>query len=225
MDGDVTQPVDGPGSQEIPADAPKVPVDAQPLDAAPHPDAPPITPPADAPPCQVMTRQLLLNPVFDLTPIGVSWTQQNIDNAYPIITADGLTPQSAPYKAWMGGLAGVDKGVTSVTDQLYQDVTIPANTTMLRLTGYYVVGTTETTTTSVYDTAQIGLVQTNGTPIETALSLNNLTTASTWTALDKTFTTNLSGQTVRLRATSTNDITNHSNFFFDSLALTATYCQ
>ncbi len=228
MDGDVTEPVDGSGSQEIPPDAAKIPIDAKPIDAPPPPaDAPPVTPPADAPPCQVMTRQLLLNPVFDLTPIGTNWTQVNIDNAAPIITSDGqLAAQSAPYKAWMGGLAGIDKGVSSLTDQLYQDVAIPANTTMLKLTGYYVVGTTETTTANVYDTAQLGLVQTNGTPIETALSLNNLTvTGATWTAINKTFTTNLSGQTVRLRATSTNDITNHSNFFFDSLALTATYCQ
>jgi hypothetical protein len=174
-----------------------------------------------------MTRQLLVNPVFDVDASGTGWTQQNIDNAYPIITSNGqLPPQSAPYRAWLGGFAGTDKGVTSVTDQLYQDVMIPANTTMLKLTGYYVIGSTETTAATVYDRGEIALVQTNGTPIEVAASFTNLTTTgATWTALNKTFTGNLSGQTVRLRMTSTNDVTNHSNFFFDSLALTATYCQ
>jgi hypothetical protein len=225
LDGDITvPPADGPVDAKPPVDAKLVdarpPVDAKPI------DAPPASMP-DAYQCQVMTRQLLVNPVFDVDANGTGWTQQNIDNAYPIITSNGqLAAQSAPYRAWLGGFDGGDKGVASVTDQLYQDVAIPANTTMLRLTGYYVIGSTETTTTTVYDRGEIGLVQTNGTPIEVAKSFTNLTTTgATWTALDKTFTTNVSGQTVRLRMTSTNDVSNHSNFFFDSLALTATYCQ
>lgn len=220
---DAAEPADAPADaeQHVPDDAPP---DARP-DAPPdaRPDAPPDAPP-DAYVCTVMTMQLLQNPALDLDANGTGWVQQNIDNAYPIITADGLAPQSAPYKAWMGGFAGEDKGVASVTDVLYQDVTVPAGTTQLRLTGYYVVGTTETAA-SAFDTAQVGLTETNGTPIETALSLSNLSAVSAWTPIDKTFTTNQSGKTVRLRFTSTNDSTLHSNFFFDTLALTATYCQ
>ena len=92
------------------------------------------------------------------------------------------------------------------------------------LTGYYVVGTNETGTT-VYDTGSVDLLQTNGTPIENVMSLNNATTTpAAWQAFSHTFTANVSGQTVRLRITSTNDITNATNFFFDTLSLKATHC-
>jgi hypothetical protein len=221
VDADTTTPLDGTieGVVDARVDAKVTPPVDAPVDAPP--DAPMVTPP-DAYQCQTMMRQLLVNPVFDLTPSGTGWVQQNIDNAYPIITdQDGITEHSAPYKAWLGGF---EAPVATVTDVLYQDVSVPAGTTQLRLTGYYAVGTQETGT-SVYDTAQLGLTQTDGTPIETVLSLSNTTPASTWTPIDYTFTANLSGQTVRLRMTSTNDFSLVTNFFFDTLALTATYCQ
>lgn len=201
-------------------DAPQV-IDAR-------PDSQTVTPP-DAPPdayqCQVMTRQLLMNPVLDLNPSGMGWVQQNIDNAYPIVTGDdGIVEHSAPFKAWMGGWQGQDKGVQSVTDTFYQDVAIPANTSQLRFTGYYEVRTAESGST-VYDTGQIALVQTNGTPIETIKSLSNAAPTTTWTAINYTAAANLSGQTVRLRFTTTNDYDFATSFYFDTLALTATYCQ
>jgi hypothetical protein len=213
-------------------DAPKAAdaaVDAKPIDAAimidappPMPDAPNATPDA----CSMMMSQRLTNPVLDVDASGTGWTQINIDNAYPIITADGFAAHTAPYKAWLGGWAGIDKGQASLTDQLYQDVMVPPATTMLRLTGQYAVGTQETTA-SVFDTAQLALVRTDGTPIQVILSLSNLTTTAGWLAIDVQIAnpTALSGQTVRLRMTATNDITDASNFFFDSFALTATYCQ
>jgi len=188
-----------------------------PVDAAPMIDAPP-----DA--CVPITTELLQNPVFDLSPAGTLWQQVPIDATYPPITSDGFTAQTAPYKAWMGGFTGEDEGTASVTDVIYQDVVVPANTTQLVLTGYYVVGTTETGTT-VYDTGAVDLLQTNGTPIENVMSLNNVTTtAAAWQTFSHTFTHNVSGQTVRFRITSTNDITNVTNFFFDTLSLKATHC-
>jgi hypothetical protein len=225
VDADTSVPRDG--TIEAPADAAvdaKVtpPVDAKPIDAPPI-DAPMVTPP-DAYQCQVMTRQLLVNPALDLNPSGMGWVQQNIDNMYPIITdQDGIPEHSPPFKAWTGGFVAPTAG-GSVSDVLYQDVTIPMNTTMLRLTGYYEVRTGESGST-VYDTAQVGLTQTDGTPIETALALSNAAPTTAWTAFDKTFTANLSGQTVRLRFTSSNDDSFATSFYFDTLALTATYCQ
>lgn len=191
-----------------------------------RPDAPPDARP-DAPPdayvCTTHVTQLLGNPTFDLS-AAAPWVQVNISNTYPIITADGFAAQSAPNKAWMGGFAGTDVGTSTATDQLYQDVAIPAGTSSLVLTMQYASGTTETGST-VYDRADVSLVKTDGTPLENVIALTNVGTVGTWTAASKTFTGNYSGQTVRLRFTSTNDITNHSNFFFDTIALTATYCQ
>lgn len=226
-DADLTTP---PVDSAVDLDGAVTPVDAKvtpPADAKPI-DAPPAQPMPDAYQCQVMTRQLLVNPVFDLTPAGTGWVLQNIDNAYPVVTdQDGVPEQSAPYKAWLGGFTGQEKGVTSVTDSLYQDITIPAGTTKIVLTGFYEVRTAETAATA-FDTAQLALVQTNGTQIELVTSVSNLNATTAWTAINHTFATNvaaLSGQTVRLRMTSTNDIIDVSSFYFDTLALTATYCQ
>ena len=184
---------------------------------------------ADAAPdgyqCMVMTRQLLMNPVFDLNPSGMGWVQQNIDNAYPIITGDdGIPEQSPPFKAWMGGFTGDDLGVSTVSDMLYQDVTVPAGTTQLSLTGYYEVRTAESGST-VYDSAQLAITQTNGTPIETVQNFTNAAPTTAWTAFSYNVAASLSGQTVRVRFTTSNDFSNATSFYFDTFAVTATYCQ
>jgi hypothetical protein len=189
---------------------------------------PPLDAPADAPPdapCVPMTTELLTNPAFDLTPVATGWTEHNIDDTYPIITADtGIpNPHTTPYRAWMGGFQGSDLGVSSVTDMLYQDVTVPAGTTALVLTGYYAVGTAETGST-VYDTGSVDLIETSGTPIEAIKSVSNATSAASWKHLSHTFTANVAGQTVRLRFTTTNDITNATSFYFDTMSLKATHC-
>jgi hypothetical protein len=109
---------------------------------------------------------------------------------------------------------------------MYQDVAVPADTTKVVLTGYYNVNTFETDDIP-FDTASVGLIQTNGTPIETALSVDNTTNPDNNTpyiAFSHTFAANVAGQTVRLRFTTTNDDINYTNFFFDTLALTATHC-
>lgn len=188
------------------------------------PDAPPDARPLDAYVCTTHVVQLLGNPALDLA-AATPWVEQNIDNAYPIITNTGvLTPHSAPNKAWMGGITGDDEGTSTVTDTLYQDVAIPAGTSSLVLTFQYDVRTGETEATA-YDRANVDLIKTDGTPLESVLALSNLTPKTAWTPLSKTFTGNYSGQTVRLRFTSTNDIITATSFYFDTVALTATYCQ
>ncbi len=206
------------------------------IDAAHH-DAPIDSPPdafvfLDA--CVPHATQLLQNAAFDLDAGGTGWVQQPVPGAtggpyYPITSvAIGPTPQSPAYKVFEGGLTGADtSGGTSATDALYQDVAIPAGTTQLVLTGYYIVGSTETTTTIKYDNMSMDLTQTTGTPIENVLAFSNLNaqTAVTWNFFTHTFASPaaIAGTTVRLHMTSTNDVSNNSNFFFDTLALTATH--
>jgi hypothetical protein len=212
------------GQIEGTPDAPVMPpADAQMADAT---TVLPADAAQDAYQCTVMTQQKLLNPVFDLTPVGVNWVMVNVDAGFPVVTADdGIPEHTAPYKAFMGGWEAIDFGASSVTDQLYQDVTLPMGVTMLRLTGMYEVRTAETGGT-IYDTAQVRLLQPNATPIESVISLSNVNPTTAWTAIDKMFANPaaLSGQTVRLHFTSTCDITNSTAFFFDTLALTVTYC-
>lgn len=209
--------------------------DAMPDAAVPDasPDAPPPDAMVDAMPdaCVPVATERLVNPALDLAPAGTGWTQQPIQGLpggpFPIITADGPTPHSAPYKAWLGGAAGsdADPPQASLTDQMYQDVVIPAGSTQVTVTGFYIVGTNESAMETIaYDTFRLDVIQPNGTPIENVLTLSNLTPVATFTAFSKTLTTNVAGQTIRLRATSTNDDTFHTNFFLDTLSLKATYC-
>src|SRR5678815_5891006 len=77
---------DQPADAKLPLDGPIEPADARPSDAAPidavvdaRPDAPP-----DA--CVPHMSQLLANPAFDMSPMGMSWNQTPINAAYPDVT-------------------------------------------------------------------------------------------------------------------------------------------
>ncbi|MBA3456264.1 MAG: hypothetical protein H0T42_24400 [Deltaproteobacteria bacterium] len=212
----------GSALDEAPVDA-GVKVDAP---TGPTVDAPltlpidaPISPPIDAPPaCTTTTTNLLTNPAFDMTPLGMGWVQTPIDPLYPIITPDGTLVQSAPNKAWMAGLARAN-----ANDSIYQQVTVPAGTTSLVLTGFYEIRTQEFI--GVYDRAKIELVQPGGALIQQAFAKDNSHATTAWTPLSFTFSAPHAGATVRLRLSTASDSTDSTSFFFDSLALTATSCQ
>ncbi|MBA3501626.1 MAG: hypothetical protein H0T65_14775 [Deltaproteobacteria bacterium] len=193
------------------------------------PDAPP--PPPDA--CVPVAAERLVNPVFDLTPNGMGWVDARVPatnmlsgGPYPIITANGIAPHSAPNKAWFGGAAGNEVTPTKPTlvDTLHQDVAVPAGATNVVVSGFYLVGTTEPAGTTAFDTFNVDLVQTNGTVIENVLTLSNLSAVGTFTAFSKNITANVAGQTVRLRGTSINDNLYRTNFFVDSLSFKSTQC-
>ncbi len=187
------------------------------IDAAPPIDAPPLV---DAPPgCTPMTTQLLANANFDSTPTGTGWTSVLINAMYPLITADGTLVQTPPNKAWLGGLEA-----TPNVDQLYQDVMVPAGTTMLSLTGYYQIRSGELPIFG-FDFIDLQLRSTTGAVLETILELDNTDTTMQWVPISKTFASPHAGTTVRLFASTDSDSTAPTSFFLDSLALTATKCQ
>ena len=179
----------------------------------------------DAPaPCNEVMTELLKNPAFDGTPMGTMWTETPIDPMYPLITGDGdgttlgIAEHSAPFDAWLGGLAG--------TDVISQDVAVPARTRLLILTGFYEVRTGETVATAV-DTGSMAFVDTNNSPIATVQSLDNTKKTTTWTTLNYAVSNApmLSGTTIRLRMTSTNNATLFTSFWWDTLSLKATHCM
>jgi len=179
----------------------------------------------DAPaPCNEVMTELLVNPAFDGTPMGTGWMETPIDIMYPLITGDGqtgtlgITEHSTPFDAWLGGLAG--------TDVLSQDIAVPARTRLLILTGFYEVRTGETVATAV-DTGSMTFVDTNNSPIATVQSLDNTKKTTTWTTLNYAVSNApmLSGTTIRLRMTSTNNATLFTSFWWDTLSLKATHCM
>ena len=190
-------------------------------DASVTVDAPPDTPPP--PPCTASAMtQLLANPAFDATPAGMGWTQAPINPTYPIVTSDdGLAEQSPSRKAWMGGYAQA-----GANDQLHQDFTVPMSTAALVVKGFYGVGTTEPGTAAVKDTATVQLADPAGAVIDSVLAVDNKMPTTTWQPINRTVpnAAALSGKTVRLLFKSSNDATAHTNFFFDSMTVTATHC-
>jgi hypothetical protein len=188
--------------------------------------------------CTPMQMQVLTNPAFDLSPVETGWTQtENPNKSIEIVTdetpPDGFAYQSPSYYAWLGAEVGPNHS-TPYVDDLQQNVTIPANTTSLTLTGNYIVFTNEDQDDpSVYDTAVVELTQTDGTPISPSLQLNNTDDQNDhsshnpppWQTFSLTFdAAALSGTTVTVNMTSSNDYSNYTSFAFDTLALTATYC-
>jgi hypothetical protein len=223
IDAAIDAGIDAPMIDAPMIDAPMIdaPIDAM-IDA-PMIDAPMIDAPPDA--CIPLDAELLANPALDLSPAGTGWQQTLIDPAFPLVTGDGmLLAHSAPFKAWLGGIES-DGFPATVTDVLYQDVVVPAGTTQLVLTAYYEVRSGEDPAeTMVFDSAAIDVTQPNGTPIVTVRALSNLTPTTTWTLVTHTFAQNLSGQTIRVRMTSTNDFFRATSFYFDTLSLRALHC-
>lgn len=194
--------------------------DAAPLvDAQPGTDGSVTSPDAPAG-CTVVTRNLLTNGNFDTAPLGTGWMAVPIATGDTLMggTADGAVVQSAPTTSWLGGLA------TAGTDVLYQDVVIPASTTALAFTGFHQVRSNELVPIG-FDFAFVDLLSTANAPLESILALEDNDDGTTWTPINVTFTTPYAGQTVRVRMTSTSDATFVTSFYFDTLALNATFCE
>lgn len=188
--------------------------DASPMiDAAPMIDAPPTC-------TSPMMVNLLANPAFDATPVGMGWTETQLDME-TIIRGDSLiTEDTAPNLAWLGGVP-----ITGGTDALDQMVMVPASTTAIAMSGRYQTRSSETTAN--LDTAKIGIQPMVGTTyIGPTLDLSNSTTAAVWTDFNVVLPpAMLAGQTVRFHLTSTSgNATLPTSFYIDTLALTATYC-
>jgi hypothetical protein len=227
------RPFEPPGDQPGP-DAPKSPDDppdppVPPIDAPEAPTDSTVLPPDGSGPCTPVSTERLANPALDLAPVGTGWSEVPLQNVpggpYAIISADGPT-SSAPNGAWLGGFPGEQAvpAASTLTDQLFQDVTFPADATTFVVSGMFLVGTNEFPFGIVFDTFSLAVTETNGSPIETVLQLDNTDDGDSYAGFSKTLTSNLAGRTVRLRATSTNDSTDHTNFFLDSLSFKATFC-
>lgn len=179
--------------------------------------------PIDGPgPCTPMMVNLLQNGNFETMPLATGWTETRIQNE-PLVRSDGtIVAQSGSVRAWLGGVLG--SLTADATDALHQDVAVPAGATGIVITGYYDVRTGETGTTQ-YDKASIALTTTGGAVLEQVQAFSNAAPTTAWTSINHPVTANIAGQTVRVRLTSSNDFTNATSFYFDTLALTATVCQ
>lgn len=173
--------------------------------------------------CTVQTKNLLANGNFDAG--GTGWTVAPIATGDPLINTqagDGgmVAAQTPTYRAWMGGIVQPAPN----TDSMYQDVLIPASTTMLVFNGFFEIRSDEPDGT-IFDRATVELTSPGGTAIETIKMLDDNQKTTQWTMFTKTIAANVAGQTVRLKFSTTSDDSFATGFFFDTVSLDATGCQ
>jgi Zn-dependent metalloprotease len=149
---------------------------------------------------------LLLNPGFESG--AVNWT----GTAGPITNNTGRPARTGSWKMWLGG-----NGTTS-TENEAQSVAIPASATSATLSFWIRIDTAETTTSTVYDTAKIQVV--DGATTTTLATYSNLNKNTTYT--QKTFNvTAYKGKTISVKFLMNEDSSLQTSFVVDDTSLTA----
>ncbi|MFI7063939.1 M4 family metallopeptidase [Kribbella sp. NPDC050124] len=149
---------------------------------------------------------LLLNPGFESG--AVNWT----GTSGPITNNTGRPARTGSWKLWLGG-----NGFTS-TENISQSVAIPASATSATLSFWIRIDTAETTTSTVYDTARIQIV--DGSTTTTLATYSNLNKNTTYT--QKTFNvTAYKGKTVSVKFLMNEDSSLQTSFVVDDTSLTA----
>ncbi len=187
-----------------------------PIDAPVVVDSPPVDAPIPVDAAVVCNDvNLLNNSDFDL---GASpdWIQSS--NIITDVSNVPIAPQTGNYLAWLGGWL-------SSTDSIYQQIIVPANTTNLQLTGVSWIASEELDLVA-FDNSVIQLESSTGASIlEQIVGYDNTHQGTSWVPFSETIVGNYAGQTIRFTIGSNTDSTNNTNFWYDSLALTATVCQ
>ncbi|MBI5070294.1 MAG: S8 family serine peptidase [Deltaproteobacteria bacterium] len=153
--------------------------------------------------------QLLGNPGFE-TGSAAPWTA----SAGVIDNSASPTAHSGSWKAWLDGYG------SSHTDDLYQQVTIPAAACSATFSFWLQITTAETTTTTAYDTLTVTVRSSSGTVLGTLATYSNLS-RSGWTL--RSFDLSAwKGQTVRLQFHGVEDGSLQTSFLVDDAAVDVT---
>ncbi len=156
------------------------------------------------------TTQLFANPGFESGNTGWTSTPAVIDGS-----TSGSAPRTGSFKAWLDGYG------TTHTDDLFQNVTIPAGACSATLSFWLKITTAETTTTTAFDKLTVTVRNTAGTVLATLATYSNLNKSSVY--VQKSFDlTSFKGQTVRIQFHGTEDVSLQTSFFIDDTALTVT---
>ncbi len=168
------------------------------------------TPPPPPPGSCSTTSQLLANPGFE-TGSAAPWTA----TAGVIDGSASPAPHSGSWKAWLDGYG------TSHTDDLYQQVTIPADACSASFSFWLRIATSETSTSSVFDTLTVTVRNTSGTVLGTLATYSNLNRSSGY--LQRTFDLSAyEGQAVRLQLHGVENGSLATSFIVDDAAVTVT---
>lgn len=155
-------------------------------------------------------QQLLGNPGFENGATNPApWTA----SSGTINNASGEPPHSGTWDAWLDGYGAAH------TDTLSQTVTLPGTLTTASLSFWLHIDTSETTTTSAYDTLKVQITNTSGTVLATLATYSNLNKNTGYA--QKTFDVSAyKGQTIKILLTGVEDASLQTSFSLDDFALT-----
>ena len=148
---------------------------------------------------------LLLNPGFESG--AVNWT----GTTAAITNNTSRSARTGSWKLWLQG-----NGTTS-TENLGQSVAIPASATSASLSFWIKIDTAETTTSTVYDTVKVQIV--DGGTTTTVATYSNLNKSTAYA--QKTFNvTAYKGKTVTVKVLGQEDYSLQTSFVIDDTSLT-----
>ena len=158
------------------------------------------------------TQQLLGNPGFENgsgSPAPWTVTSGVIDNSTFEASHTGS------WKAWLNGYGSVH------TDSILQQVSIPSTAAQVALSFWLHIDTTETTTTTAYDTLKVQLRNSSGTVLTTLATYSNLNAASGYAQVSFDISA-YKGQTIQVYLVGVEDSSLKTSFVVDDFALNAT---
>ena len=158
------------------------------------------------------TQQLLVNGGFENGSANPSpWTvTPSVINKSSV-----QAPHSGSWKAWLNGYGSVH------TDTLSQQVTIPSTATNASLSFWRHIDTTETTTTTAYDTLKLQIRNSAGTVLATLATYSNLSAAAGYTQTSFDLTP-YKGQTIQVYLIGVEDSSFKTSFVLDDFILNVT---
>ncbi len=150
--------------------------------------------------------QLLVNPGFESG--SAAW----VATAGVIDSSSGRPPRTGSWKAWLDGYGSTH------TDSCYQTITIPSNATTATLSFWVRIDSSETTTTTAYDTLRIQIRNTANAVLATLATYSNLDENPNYVL--KTFDISaFRGQTIRIYFLGQEDVTLQTSFVIDDTAV------
>lgn len=156
----------------------------------------------------VVSSELISNAGFESA--SANWTA-----SLDVISNDtSQAARTGSYKAWLNGYGAAH------TDTLYQQITIPANSTTVSLSFWLRVASSETTTTQAYDTLKLQIRNSSNTVLSTLATYSNLNKGSSY--VKKTFDLSAyKGQTIRIYFLGVEGSTIATSFLIDDVSVIA----
>lgn len=158
------------------------------------------------------TQQLLGNPGYENgSGSPAPWTV----SAGVIDNSSFEAPHTGVWKAWLNGYGSVH------TDTLWQQVSIPATATSASLSYWRHIDTTETSTTTAYDTLKLQIRNSSGTVLATLATYSNLNAGTGYTQVSFDLSA-YKGQTIQIYLVGTEDSSLKTSFVVDDFLLNVT---